>query len=157
SKAGAAEAEPIDLTPSDTDVGADLGSEHTLGTDGVSISAELEATNLITASALIFNTPFAWANFLTEAPAGNIEVTSGALTGLAGKLGVGLAKLDPISKALPVDIGFTGAIGVNYFNHDVEATVGPTAHIRSSSNIEVAAGIEQYSQLYVTAGAYKNP
>src|SRR5439155_19552 len=59
SKQGATDAEPIDLTPGALG-GTDLGSGHTLGTDGVGIHAELEAKNLIISSSRITHEPFGW-------------------------------------------------------------------------------------------------
>ncbi len=169
SKEDALAAEAIDLTQA-SGSGAALGAEHSLsatGTvDGISIHAGLEATNIITASSEVSKDPLSLASFLTDA-----SVNTDTLIGGAAALGqIGLQSLAGfVSSILPggggaVSVPKTpagqagagaGAVAINYFNHAVEAIVGSTARIMSSRSIEVAADIEEYSQIYSTAGASK--
>ena len=158
SKEAAMEAAPIDLTPG-VDAGSGLGSEHSLsvGVDGINIHAGLEAVNNVTASTTLSSDDFSGAAFLSEG-AVNADTLIGGLTLLPEALVGNIIKLDPLSAGLPaLSAGFAGAIGVNYFDHDVDAVVESTAHILSSRSIKVAADIDEASQLFVTSNLSRDP
>ncbi len=163
SKAAALLAVPIALTQANR-TGVGLGSSHSLVpvgyVNGVNIHAGLDAVNAITAETAVQSEAYGVADFLTEAPTGAADAIFGGIAGL------GLAGINSIIKSF----GFSpasealfegaagagaGAIGIDYFDHCVEAIVGATADIRSSQSINVAADIEEYESAYVDAGASK--
>ncbi len=156
SVAGAKAATAVDLTSvgSLTNHGLDFGLTH-----GIGVQAHLTAENRVNAGSAVGATPPQ-----TEAQSSDAVASD---TNDAKKL----TEFDPMDTA-PADSGSTaddtkqsgskfklsvaGGVGLNYVDHDVAATIGSHAILKSEADISVLASIRNDVQLIVEAELTKS-
>ena len=152
---------PIDLTEGDgVTLGQGLGIAHELDTSdcsgGVCIRTELStAYDGINATATLSDSSDSKKATIASTLTGNIGSLE-SLLGLFDMVGQ-VAKLWP--EKSPVmgtsTVGAAGAIDVLYANHVVLTEIGPTAHIKSSANLDVTAEIDQVDQVAAASSTTK--
>ena len=158
SKGAALNATVLDLEPALDLTGVGLGDKHTLQTssspDGISVHADLAATNAIVAAAKITDQQFNWTSALTTGGDRTFLQTEEVINVLVQAAKKVLGKQPEKSPVQGgAEFGIAGGIAINYADHDVTTVIGPTARLASSKDINVSAEISQASQVASSSGA----
>lgn len=148
------------------DLTSALGTTHSFlrhGTGGISVTAEMQATNKAEAGTNFTDGEQPWSSVLSGVAQGHIENVGGAALGFFGALTTGIqgngistateltsVDADPVqdpnsSKQGGVDAAASFVLSVS--DHQVHAIIGATATLRSETDITVDAEIVQWTRL----------